>query len=150
MLDPLLPKYHPNETAQHVADPRIQHEARRRSVRPLAKNADVSEKTVMRARRGEPLRNSTRRKLEKALKSLPVDAPFDRPAPSERYVSALRKLRRELQRYTNEQLQVASGLSERTIRRIRNGHCHPRPDTEEALRGAVERLESERRKLEAR
>ena len=46
MLDPELLEYRPNETAWLVADPDLQCEIRRVSIRALAKAAGVSTKTV--------------------------------------------------------------------------------------------------------
>jgi hypothetical protein len=51
MVDPHLLEYRPNETARLVADPVLQREARRLSIRTLARHAGVSEKTVKAARK---------------------------------------------------------------------------------------------------
>ena len=58
MLDPHLLEYRPNETARLVRSV-LQRDARRTSIRALAKAAGVSDKTVKAARRGERLRRST-------------------------------------------------------------------------------------------
>jgi hypothetical protein len=63
-------EYRPNETEHLVADPVLQREARRTSIRKLATVAGLSEKTVKAARRGQQLRKSTVDKLTRALKSL--------------------------------------------------------------------------------
>ena len=70
LLNPRLVKYRRDETARLVADPSLQHRARRRSIRALARAAHVSEKVVKAVRRGGPIRKSTARKLEAALKSI--------------------------------------------------------------------------------
>jgi hypothetical protein len=67
MLDPHVLEYRPNETAQLTTDPNLQRNARQVSIRDLAEVAEVSEKTVKAARRGERLRRSTVEKLKKAL-----------------------------------------------------------------------------------
>jgi hypothetical protein len=61
-------EYSSNETAQLVIDPTLQRDARRMSIRALAKAANVSDKTVKAARSGQRLRRSTIRKLDLALK----------------------------------------------------------------------------------
>jgi hypothetical protein len=70
MLDPKLLEYCPNETARLVADPALQRDARRVSIRTLAKKAGVSERTVKDTRRGDRLRRSTISKLKKALNTM--------------------------------------------------------------------------------
>ena len=67
MIDPHTLEYRPKETAQLTTDPVLQREARRMSIRALAKAAGVSEKTVKAARRGKRLRRRTIEKLNAAL-----------------------------------------------------------------------------------
>jgi hypothetical protein len=67
MIEPHLLEYRPNETARLTTDPALQYDARRVSIRALARAAGVSEKTVKAARKGERLRKSTIEKLRKAL-----------------------------------------------------------------------------------
>lgn len=67
MLDSKVVEYRPNETARLVMDSDLQREARRVSIRVLAKSARVSDKTVKAARKGDRLRKSTVEKLRKAL-----------------------------------------------------------------------------------
>ena len=74
MLDPLLLEYHPNETERLVADPVLQHDCEKVSIRALAKEAGLSPETVKAARRGDRIRKSTAQKLAKGLKSLAVGA----------------------------------------------------------------------------
>ncbi len=74
LLDPLVLEYHPNETARLVTDPILQRDARRVSIRALARAAGVSDKTVKAARRSQRLRKSTVEKLAKVLKSLPFNS----------------------------------------------------------------------------
>jgi hypothetical protein len=69
MLDPHLTEYHANETARLVTDPVLRRDARRMSIRALAKAAGVSERTVKAARKGQRLRESTVDKLKKAQRS---------------------------------------------------------------------------------
>ena len=68
LVDPLVIEYRPNETERLVADPILRRDARRVSIRSLARCAGVSEKTVKAARRGRRLRKSTFHKLMAALK----------------------------------------------------------------------------------
>lgn len=71
MLEPLTVEYRPNETERLiVADASLQHDARRVSIRALAKAAGVSDKTVKAARNGQRIRKSTAYRLAKSLKSL--------------------------------------------------------------------------------
>jgi hypothetical protein len=58
LIEPLTVEYRPNETEHLVADPILQLEARRVSIRTLAKSAKVSEETVKAARRGKRVRKS--------------------------------------------------------------------------------------------
>jgi len=67
MLDPFVLEYRPGETERLIIDPVLQREARKASIRTLAKAAGVSEKTVKSARRGQRLRKSTINKLKLAL-----------------------------------------------------------------------------------
>ncbi len=69
MLDPHVMEYHANETARLVTDPILQRKARTTSIRALAKEARVSEKTVKAARKGLRLRKSTVDKLMMTLKA---------------------------------------------------------------------------------
>jgi hypothetical protein len=71
ILDPKLVEYRPNETARLVADPDLQRDMHRVSIRALAKKAGVSERTVKDARRGDRLRKSTVDKLKRSLSKLP-------------------------------------------------------------------------------
>ena len=74
MLDPQVQEYRPNETARLVTDPILQRDARRVSIRALARAAGVSDRTVKAARRGDRIRKSTVQKIAKALKSMPPRA----------------------------------------------------------------------------
>lgn len=69
MVDPHLLEYHPNETARLITDPVLQRDARRVSIRALARKACVSDRTVKAARKGRCLRKSTIEKLRKAVKN---------------------------------------------------------------------------------
>jgi hypothetical protein len=70
ILDAKLLEYRPNETARLVADPDLQRDIHRASIRTLAKRAAVSERTVKDAWRGDRLRKSTVDKLKQALNRL--------------------------------------------------------------------------------
>jgi hypothetical protein len=70
LLNPRLVEYRPEESARLVVDPVLQHEARRHSIRALAKSARVSEKAVKALRRGDRIRKSTARKLEAAIQAI--------------------------------------------------------------------------------
>jgi hypothetical protein len=67
MLAPHLTEYHPNETARLTTDPVLQLKAKQVSIRILAKEAGVSEKTVKAVRKGQRVRRSTSEKLRNAL-----------------------------------------------------------------------------------
>jgi len=56
----------------------------------------------------------------------------------------LRELQEKLRRYQAKEIKDISGVSVRTIKAVRNGQCHPKPETVAALHRAVQRLESER------
>ena len=62
-------QYTPNETARLVADPELQLEARRFSIRALAKVASLPENTIKAVRRGDRGR-STIEKTKRALREL--------------------------------------------------------------------------------
>lgn len=68
LLNPRLVEYRRHESARLVVDPALQHLAQQYSVRQLAKVADVTPRVVRRVRRGDRIRKSTARKLERALK----------------------------------------------------------------------------------
>ncbi|HKE84511.1 MAG TPA: hypothetical protein VKB50_12200 [Vicinamibacterales bacterium] len=70
LLNPRLVEYRRQESARLVIDPVLQHNARRHSIRSLAKVARVSEKAVKSLRRGDRIRKSTARKPERALRVL--------------------------------------------------------------------------------
>jgi hypothetical protein len=73
MLEPHVLEYRPNETARLTTDPVLQRDARRVSIRALAKEAGVSDKTVKAARKGERLRKSTIEKLSTAIRKLVLE-----------------------------------------------------------------------------
>jgi Helix-turn-helix len=70
MLEAGVLEYRPNETAGLVADPDLQRDARKVSIRALAKKAGVSERTVKAIRNGKRLRRTTTEKLRTALRAL--------------------------------------------------------------------------------
>ena len=70
LLNPRLVEYRQQESARLVVDPALSHHARRHSIRALAKAAQVSEKTVKSARRGDRIRKATAQRLEKGLRTL--------------------------------------------------------------------------------
>ena len=70
ILDSKVLEYRPNETALLVTDSVLQADCRKVSIRALAREAGVAEKTVKAARRGQRLRRSTIGKLVKGLGEL--------------------------------------------------------------------------------
>jgi len=70
LLNPRLVEYRPQETARLVADPILQHNVGRYSIRSMANAAGVTPKVVKAIRRGKRVRKSTARKLEDGLRVL--------------------------------------------------------------------------------
>ena len=70
LLNPRLLEYRRQESRRLVADPVLRHQARRHSIRVLAKAAKMTPKVVKRVRRGDRIRKSTARKLEEAIRML--------------------------------------------------------------------------------
>jgi hypothetical protein len=70
LLNPRLVEYRPQETARLVADPTLQHNVWRYSIRAVANAAGVTPKVVKAIRRGKRIRKSTAQKLEYAIKLL--------------------------------------------------------------------------------
>ena len=70
LLNPRLVEYRRQESARLVVDPVLQLKAQPYSNPVLAKAAHVSKKAVKRVKRGDRVRKSTARKLERALRVL--------------------------------------------------------------------------------
>jgi hypothetical protein len=70
MLEARVLEYRPNETARLVTDPVLQRDARKVSIRALAKKAGVSERTVKDVRNGQRVQRDTADKLRTVLRAL--------------------------------------------------------------------------------
>jgi len=69
-VESALVEYRPQETARLVADPILQHNIGRYSIRAVANAAGVTPKVVKAVRGGKRIRKSTARKLEDELRVL--------------------------------------------------------------------------------
>ena len=70
MFEAEVIEYRPNETERLVAEPVLQRDARKASIRVLAKEAGVSENTVKAVRNRKRLRRDTVDKLKTAISVL--------------------------------------------------------------------------------
>jgi hypothetical protein len=70
LIMPALIEYSPNETQQLVSDLLLARELRGRSIREIARESAVSPTTIKAARRGERIRKSTARHLQRILHRL--------------------------------------------------------------------------------